>query len=137
MKSCTLNFYNNEPSKNKHSKILLSSLARHSQEPKLKRIFKILWVLFEKISVLYSDWPKSWIWWTLEHVRNTFSKWHRHNVSKEVFRPNCFLNFMHGFKSAILRELKNCQNGTFEPLHEIQKKTTKRLLLKHYEDAIY
>ena len=25
-----------------------------------------------------------------------------------------------GFKSAILPELKNCQNGTFEPLNEIQ-----------------
>ena len=29
---------------------------------------------------------------------------------------------MHGFKSAILPELKNCQNGTFEPVHGIQKK---------------
>ena len=29
---------------------------------------------------------------------------------------------MHQFKSAILAELKNCQNGTFEPVHEIQKK---------------
>jgi hypothetical protein len=27
--------------------------------------------------------------------------------------------FMHGFKSAILEKLKNCQNGTFEPVHEI------------------
>ena len=26
---------------------------------------------------------------------------------------------MHGFKSAILEKLKNCQNGTFEPVHEI------------------
>ena len=47
----TLYFYNNEPSKNKHFLVLLSSLARNSQEPKLKRIFEILWVLFEKISV--------------------------------------------------------------------------------------
>ena len=30
------------------------------------------------------------------------------------------LNFMFGFKSAILAEWKNCQNGTFEPVHEIQ-----------------
>ena len=30
-------------------------------------------------------------------------------------------NFMRGFKSAILEKLKNCQNGTFEPLHEIWK----------------
>jgi hypothetical protein len=29
---------------------------------------------------------------------------------------------MHGFKSAILAEWKNCQNGIFEPVHEIQKK---------------
>ena len=28
---------------------------------------------------------------------------------------------MYGFKSAILPELKNCQNGTFDPMHEIQK----------------
>jgi hypothetical protein len=28
---------------------------------------------------------------------------------------------MHRFKSAILPELKNCQNGTFEPMHGIQK----------------
>ena len=47
----TLYFYNNEPSKNKHFLILLSSLARNSQELRLKRIFEILWVLFEKISV--------------------------------------------------------------------------------------
>ena len=37
----TLSFYNNEPSKNKHFLILLYSLARNSQEPKLKRIFEI------------------------------------------------------------------------------------------------
>ena len=44
---------------------------------------------------------------------------------------------MHGFESAILAELKNCQNGTFKPLHEIQKQfLAKRLLLKHYESAI-
>ena len=29
-------------------------------------------------------------------------------------------NFMQEFKSAILAKLKNCQNGTFEPGHEIQ-----------------
>ena len=37
----TLSFYSNEPSKNKHFLIFLSSLARNSQEPKLKRIFEI------------------------------------------------------------------------------------------------
>jgi hypothetical protein len=33
------------------------------------------------------------------------------------------LNFMQGFKSAILPKVKNCQIGTFESLHEIQKKS--------------
>ena len=28
---------------------------------------------------------------------------------------------MYGFKSASLAEWKNCQNGTFAPVHEIQK----------------
>ena len=32
--------------------------------------------------------------------------------------------------------LENCQNGTFEPLHEIQKKiSAKSILLKHYENG--
>ena len=39
----------------------------------------------------------------------------------ECFWPKKISNFMHGFKSAILAKLKNCQNGTFEPGHEIQK----------------
>ena len=29
---------------------------------------------------------------------------------------------MHRFKSATLEKLKNCQNGTFEVVHEIWKK---------------
>ena len=110
----TLFFYNNKPSKTKHFLILLSSLARNWQEPKLKRIFEIPWVLFEKILSLYFDWPKSWIWRTLEKVMNIFSKWHFHNASKEVFWPKKILNFMHGFKSAILAIFPFCQNGTFE-----------------------
>ena len=32
------------------------------------------------------------------------------------------LNFIQGFKSTTLLKVKKCQNGTFEPLHEIQKK---------------
>ena len=116
----TLSFYHYEQSKNKHLLILLFSLASNSQEPKLKRIFEIPWVLFEKSLSLYFDWPKSWIWQTLEKVRNIFSKWHFHNASKEVFWPKKDLNFMHRFKSAILAIFPFCQNGTFEPLHEIQ-----------------
>ena len=99
---------------------MLSSLARNSQEPKLKRIFEIPWVLFEKSLSLYFDWPKSWIWRTLEKVMNIFCKWHFHNASKEVFWQKKNLNFMHRFKSAILAIFHFCQNGTFEPVHEIQ-----------------
>ena len=80
----TLYFYNNEPSKNKHFLILLSSLARYSQEPRLKRMFEILWVLFEKISVFYSDWPKSWIWRTLGHVRDIVCKCHFRNTTRNL-----------------------------------------------------
>ena len=36
-------------------RILLSSLSRYSQEPKWKRIFESLRVLFEKVLVFYSD----------------------------------------------------------------------------------
>jgi hypothetical protein len=43
-----------------------------------------------------------------------------HNASNEYFWPKFFLNFMHRFKSAILAKMKNSQNGTFEPVHEIQ-----------------
>jgi hypothetical protein len=43
-----------------------------------------------------------------------------HNASKECFWPNFFLNFMQGFKSAILAIFHFWQNGTFESLHEIQ-----------------
>jgi hypothetical protein len=32
---------------------------------------------------------------------------HFHNASNDCFRPKTFLNFMHGFKSAILAKLKN------------------------------
>ena len=43
---------------------------------------------------------------------------------------------MHGFKSAILAKIKNCQNGTFEPVHEIQFFfLAKNILLKHYENG--
>jgi hypothetical protein len=50
-----------------------------------------------------------------------------------MFLAEKISTFMHGFKSAILAKLKNCQNGTFEPGHEIQKNfLTRSILLKHY-----
>ena len=68
----TLYFYNNEPSKNKHFLNLFSIPAMCSQKPKLKRIFEILWVLFEKISVFYSYWPKSSWEERIFHFSNIF-----------------------------------------------------------------
>jgi hypothetical protein len=41
--------------------------------------------------------------------------------AKNDFGQKIILNFMHGFKSAILAIFHFCQNGTFEPVHEIQK----------------
>ena len=42
-------------------------------------------------------------------------------LQNKSFGQIFLLNSIHGFKSAILPELKNCQNGTFEPGHGIQK----------------
>ena len=55
---------------------------------------------------------------------------------KNAFGQKKILNFMYRFKSAILAKMKNCQNGTFEPVHEIQKNfLAKSILLKHYENG--
>ena len=101
----TLSFYNNEPSKNKHFLILLSSPARNSQEPKLKRIFEIPWVLFEKSLSLYFDWPKSWIWLTLEKVMNVFCRWHFTMPQKKSFSKKKF-----GFHARV----QKCHFGKIE-----------------------
>ena len=48
---------------------------------------------------------------------------------------------MHGFKSAILAEWKNCQNGTFKPVYEIQnffcQKTSFEALWKCHLQKIF
>jgi hypothetical protein len=36
-------------------------------------------------------------------------------LQKNAFGQIKLKNFLHGFKSAILAKMKNCQNGTFEP----------------------
>ena len=74
----------------------------------------------QKIPFLYFFLHKSWIWQTLGHVTKKISYRQFHNASKECFWPKKILNFMHMFKSAILAKMKNWQNGTFEPVHEIQ-----------------
>ena len=73
------------------------------------------------MSWVFFDWPKSWIRRTLGQGKcfHIFWKWHFHNASKEVFWPEHILNFMHGFKSAILSIFQFCQSDTFEPGHEI------------------
>ena len=48
---------------------------------------------------------------------------------KKSFGQKIFLNFMHGFKSAILAIFQFCQNGTFEPVHEIEKNLGPKALL--------
>ena len=54
-----------------------------------------------------------------------------------LFANNFDLNFMLDIKSAILPELKKCQNGTFKPAHRIKNFWAEWLLLKCYEDDIY
>ena len=55
---------------------------------------------------------------------------------KMTFTKNIANMSRNGLKSAILSELKNCQNDTFEPLHEIQKFfLAKSFLLKRYESG--
>ena len=62
-----------------------------------------LWTKIKKTHRLYQVTPhKSWIWRTLGHVTKKNSYCHFHNASKKYFWPKKFLNFMHGFKSAIL-----------------------------------
>ena len=106
--------------KNQPLPIYRSRPSRDSYEPKTttKKNQFLLWLL-QKFPFFYFFLHKSWIWQTLVHGINIFCKWHFYYASKEVFRPKFFLNFMHGFKSAILAEWKNCQNGTFEPVHII------------------
>ena len=107
--------------KNQPLLIYSSRCLRDSQEPKTKMIFQFLQGLFQKIPFLYFFLHKSWIWRTLGQVVKKFSCCHFRNSSKECLWPKNFLNFMHRFKSAILAIFQFCQNGTFEPVHEIQK----------------
>jgi hypothetical protein len=66
---------------------------------------------------------------------NIFFDRHFYNASKECFWPKKFSKFMLGFKSVILEKFKNCQIGTFEPMHEIRIFLAKSILLKHYENG--
>ena len=104
--------------------ILLSSIARYSQEPWLKRIFEILWVLFEKIPVFYFYRPKSWILRTLGHVRNIFLNFifimlQRKSFGQKKFwipRTGSKLSFCQNWKIAKLALLNPCME--FKKSHE-------------------
>ena len=50
---------------------------------------------------------------------NKFYNWLFFTTSNEIIWPEKILIFMHRLKSAISAFLKNCQNGTFLPMHEI------------------
>ena len=115
----TLHVQDFRQQKNYPLPILHSRPSRDSQEPKTTIKFQFSRWLFQKIAFLYFFLHKSWTWQNLGHVMNIFSYWHFHNASKENFWSKKVSNFMHRFKSAILEKLKNCQNGTFEPGHEI------------------
>ena len=121
----TLFFYKSEYQKQGQLLILFSRLARYSWEPKLKRIFEILWVLFEKISVFYNDWPKSLIWRTLRHVTDIVFNCDIHNTSKRsLSSKKCHF--------ARIEKLPKCQFWTLA--WNSKNFSAKRILLKHYED---
>ena len=116
----TLYFYNNEPSTNKHFLISLSRPTRYSQDPNWKEFLTscesfLRFFLFFSLTGLDPGFGL-----TLGQFSVVFCKCYFHNTSKKVFWPKKYLNSMHRFKSATLPELKNCQNGTFEPAHGIQ-----------------
>ena len=67
----------------------------------------------EKIPFLHFFLHKFWILQTLGHVTKKISYRHFHNASKECFWPKNFLNFMHGFKSAILAVFIMLQKNFF------------------------
>ena len=57
---------------------------------------------------------------------------------KKSFGQKIFLNFMHGFKSAILAEWKNYQNVEIvikmAPVHEIQKSFWQKYFVRFMTD---
>ena len=99
--------------KNQPLLIYCSRPSRDSQEPKTTKKFQFSRWLFQKITFLYFFLHKSWIWRTLRHDMNIFSKWHFLNAPKEYFWSKKISNFMHRFKSAILEIFQFFQNGTF------------------------
>ena len=113
--------------------ILPSGLARYSQKPKLKRSFEILWVLliksqFSTLTDLNPVFGRPWDMLGIFFVNFIFIALQK--KSSSIF----FLNSMLGFKSTILVIFYFWQNGTFEPVHGIQKKMYERLLC---EEDIY
>ena len=116
---------------------MLSSLARNSQEPKLKWILKILWVLlrisqfFSKMRYLNPGFGGPWDMLGIFFVNVIFITLQKSLSAKKKIEFHTWVQKCH------LPELKNCQNGTFEPMYGIQKILADRLFLKCYENDIY
>ena len=109
--------------------------SRDSQEPKTKIIFQLSRGLFQKIPFLYFFLHKSWIWRTLGRVIKKVSYCHFYNASKENFWPKKILNFMHGFKSAILAIFHFCQKALLNPCMKFKIFLAKSFLLKHHKNG--
>ena len=81
--------------------------------------------LFWKIHILYFDRGKTWIWRTLGHARNIFTKWHFHNAWIDNFFVKNFFQF-HALVQkyhvvAQYCQIGNFQSGTFATMHGIEK----------------
>ena len=115
--SHTLHFDNNEPSKNKHFLILLSSLARYSQEPRLKRIFEILNWKIAKMALLnpcmefkiYFGQTTSFqaLWrWHLQKISLTYPKFL--DLGQSEYKTEIFSKRTHKI-SKIIFKLGSCE----------------------------
>ena len=105
--------------KNQPLLIYCSRPLRDSQEPKTRKNFQFSRWLFQKIPFLYISctnpgFGRPWGMLLIFFLIGIFIM-----LQKNTFGQKKISNFMHRFKSAILEKLKNCQNGTFEPVHEI------------------
>jgi hypothetical protein len=86
-----------------------------------KKNFWNPWVLFEKSLSLYFDWPKYWIWRTLEQIMNIFCIWQFQNASKEVFWLFFFLNLCTGLKVPFCQFFHSAKMALLNPCMKIKK----------------
>ena len=92
---------------------LLIMRFSHRQPPKF---FEIEQANFQIILIIHFYALKWALGRTQRHFMNEFYKWLFFTTSNEIIWS---IFFIHRLKSAISAFLKNCQNGTFLPMHEI------------------